>query len=180
MRVFTCSTCGKEWPENYCPECAHTIDRTHLDQGIPKAVPQPESDPVPTLVVPTLPKASSAQVASQSADPFDGSRRLSSSGPHSRGKTEDDYISSLRDCWPMGSNGTMEVIALANEAVRVFPRSARLWVMRGDLIRIGPQSDVHSLEEALRSYQRAVEIDPQLVSSQTRQELRHLMETLRT
>jgi len=25
--AFTCSTCGKEWPENYCPECFHTIER---------------------------------------------------------------------------------------------------------------------------------------------------------
>jgi hypothetical protein len=24
---FTCRSCGREWPENYCPECAKTIDR---------------------------------------------------------------------------------------------------------------------------------------------------------
>jgi hypothetical protein len=28
MTMFTCSTCGKKWPENYCPECARTIDRS--------------------------------------------------------------------------------------------------------------------------------------------------------
>jgi hypothetical protein len=27
MQMFTCSSCGKAWPENYCPDCAHTIDR---------------------------------------------------------------------------------------------------------------------------------------------------------
>lgn len=63
MRVFTCSTCGKEWPENYCPECAHTIHRTQLEQGIPKAITQP--DPVPALVVPILRKEPSAQPTSQ-------------------------------------------------------------------------------------------------------------------
>ena len=26
--MFTCSTCGSEWPENYCPACGHTIDRS--------------------------------------------------------------------------------------------------------------------------------------------------------
>jgi hypothetical protein len=25
--MSTCPTCGKEWPENYCPECGRTIDR---------------------------------------------------------------------------------------------------------------------------------------------------------
>ncbi len=27
-RNFTCSTCGKQWPENYCPKCAQTIEKT--------------------------------------------------------------------------------------------------------------------------------------------------------
>jgi hypothetical protein len=25
--MFKCSYCGKDWPENYCPECARTIDQ---------------------------------------------------------------------------------------------------------------------------------------------------------
>lgn len=25
--TFTCGSCGRNWPENYCPECAHTIER---------------------------------------------------------------------------------------------------------------------------------------------------------
>ena len=28
MRTFTCAACGREWPGNYCPECAKTIERT--------------------------------------------------------------------------------------------------------------------------------------------------------
>src|ERR1019366_4195848 len=32
MTMFTCSTCGKVRPENYCPECAHTIDRSVAQQ----------------------------------------------------------------------------------------------------------------------------------------------------
>jgi tetratricopeptide (TPR) repeat protein len=79
--------------------------------------------------------------------------------------TEDDYISQLRAGWPKDSDTSLAVIALADEAVRAFPQSARLWLMRGDLIQIGPKSCPHPLEEALRSYQRAIEIDPQFVDA---------------
>ncbi len=33
--MFTCSTCGREWPENYCPECAHTIVPAQTPQAPP-------------------------------------------------------------------------------------------------------------------------------------------------
>ena len=28
MQTFTCPNCGRGWSENYCPECARTIDRS--------------------------------------------------------------------------------------------------------------------------------------------------------
>src|SRR5262245_53909565 len=28
MQTVACPTCGRSWPENYCPRCARTIDRT--------------------------------------------------------------------------------------------------------------------------------------------------------
>jgi hypothetical protein len=43
MQTFTCSTCGKAWSENYCPECAHTIDRIptpQLPHHAPAVTPQ--------------------------------------------------------------------------------------------------------------------------------------------
>lgn len=79
--------------------------------------------------------------------------------------TEDDYISSLRARWPQGSDASLETIALADEAIRAFPNSARLWIMRGNLIQLGPESCRHALEESLASYQRAVEIDPQFADA---------------
>ena len=30
METIKCPSCGKLWPENYCPECARTIDRDVL------------------------------------------------------------------------------------------------------------------------------------------------------
>jgi hypothetical protein len=79
--------------------------------------------------------------------------------------TEDDYISRLRAGWPHGCDASLEVITLADDAVRAFPQSARLWVMRGDLIQLGPESCPHPLEESLRSYQRAVDVDPKFAEA---------------
>jgi hypothetical protein len=74
--------------------------------------------------------------------------------------TEDEYISQLRAGWPRDSDASLQVIALADEAVRAFPQSPRLLVMRGNLIQLGPESCPYPLEEALHCYRRAVEIEP--------------------
>src|SRR2546426_11405354 len=81
--------------------------------------------------------------------------------------TEDEYISELRSRWPRkhSDDVSLETIALADEAVRAFPLSARLFVVRGNLIQLGPESCPHPLEEALRSYQRAVEINPRFAEA---------------
>ncbi len=34
MLTFTCPSCGREWQENYCPECARTIDRALLPSAV--------------------------------------------------------------------------------------------------------------------------------------------------
>jgi len=38
MQPYNCTTCGKEWPTNYCPECAHTIVATGIKTALHKAV----------------------------------------------------------------------------------------------------------------------------------------------
>ena len=75
--------------------------------------------------------------------------------------TENEYISRLKARWPRDSDASFEVIALADEAVRAFPRSARLLVLRGNLIQLGPEACPHPLEEALSCYQLAVEHEPE-------------------
>jgi len=60
---------------------------------------------------------------------------------------------------------TMETITLADEATRAFPRSPKLWCMRGNLIEVGPENSPHSLDDALASYKRAIEIDPQFIEA---------------
>jgi hypothetical protein len=81
--------------------------------------------------------------------------------------SEDTYIFQLQVSWPRWPNpdeSTVKSINLADEAVRTFPGSAKLWVMRGDLIQL-VESCPYPLEEALRSYQRAVEVDPQFAEA---------------
>jgi hypothetical protein len=75
---------------------------------------------------------------------------------------EEDYIAELRERSPRNAKmkATPETIALSDEATRAFPRSAKLWCMRGTLIQFGPENCPHSLNEALVSYKRAIEIDP--------------------
>ena len=79
--------------------------------------------------------------------------------------TEDDYISALRAGWPRDGDASLEVIALADEAIRSFPQSARLWLMRGEIIQLGPESCPHPLAESLSSFQRAVELEPEFAEA---------------
>jgi tetratricopeptide (TPR) repeat protein len=78
---------------------------------------------------------------------------------------EKDYITELKNRWPRKCDATLETIALADEAVRAFPRSPQLWCMRGNLIELGPESCPHALDDALASYKRAIEINPQFAEA---------------
>lgn len=79
--------------------------------------------------------------------------------------SEKDYISELRARWPKDSDASLDIIALADEAVQLFPNSATLWTMRGNLIELGPESCPHPLEDSLASYQNAVRIDPEFAEA---------------
>jgi hypothetical protein len=57
---------------------------------------------------------------------------------------------------------TPEMYALIEEAVRTHPHSAKLWCFRGALIQLGPGAeDGYSLEDALQSYRKAIEVEPE-------------------
>jgi hypothetical protein len=36
MEKFVCSKCGKEWPENYCPECHQTVEHKPTPPPLPQ------------------------------------------------------------------------------------------------------------------------------------------------
>jgi tetratricopeptide (TPR) repeat protein len=75
--------------------------------------------------------------------------------------TEEEYIAELRERSPRNAKMKVapETIALADEATRAFPRSAKLWCMRGNLIQLSSENCPHNLDDALASYKRAIEID---------------------
>jgi tetratricopeptide (TPR) repeat protein len=81
--------------------------------------------------------------------------------------TEAEYIAELKSRWPreIGDEASFETLALVDEAVRTVPNSAKLWVIRGDLIQLGTETSPHSLEDALHSYFRATEIDPEFAEA---------------
>ena len=71
-----------------------------------------------------------------------------------------DYIEKLSTTWPTEGETSADALALADEAVRAYPNSAKLWCMRGDLIQLGSADIPYSLEDALACYERAFSIDP--------------------
>jgi tetratricopeptide (TPR) repeat protein len=79
--------------------------------------------------------------------------------------TEGQYIQRLKDLWPRDTDASLEAIALADTSVSAFHGSARLWCMRGSLIQLGPEQCPHPLDEALASYRRAVELDPEFAEA---------------
>lgn len=81
--------------------------------------------------------------------------------------TESDYITELKARWPRKHSDevSLETIALADEAIQRRPQSPQLWVIRGDLLQLGPEDCPYPLEESLVCYQRAIEIDPQFAEA---------------
>lgn len=79
--------------------------------------------------------------------------------------TENDYIEELKKRWPRKGKATLETITFADEAIRTFPRSPKLWCMRGNLIELGRENSPHTLDDALASYKHAIEIDPQFIQA---------------
>ena len=78
---------------------------------------------------------------------------------------ETAYIEKLKSLCPAADQeASKQVLALADEAVRAWPNSSRLWCMRGDLIQLGT-GDTHDLADALASYKQAIAIDPKCVEA---------------
>jgi hypothetical protein len=63
--MHTCDTCGKQWPENYCPECARTITREpkRTPPPVPDLSPQPAQPPSLRPAAPRRKKFPSGWVA---------------------------------------------------------------------------------------------------------------------
>lgn len=55
--MFTCPSCGAEWPDNYCPACARTIDRSAMPppETPPRGRDRPAATPLPVFAQPAPP-----------------------------------------------------------------------------------------------------------------------------
>ena len=73
--------------------------------------------------------------------------------------TEAQYIDQLKSLWPEESRASREVLSLAAEAVRDFPRSATLWFLRGQPITMAP--DDYIFYEELGRCHDGVRKDPE-------------------
>jgi Tfp pilus assembly protein PilF len=74
--------------------------------------------------------------------------------------TEQDLIDSICDSLPESGGSSSKHVDAVDEALRRYPESTRLWLLRGDLIQTSNDvDDGRELEDACRSYERALEID---------------------
>ena len=54
-----------------------------------------------------------------------------------------------------------DALRMVEEGLRSFPRSARLWILRGDLIQLSDDDRSYCLDDVPASYQKALECDPE-------------------
>jgi Tfp pilus assembly protein PilF len=54
-----------------------------------------------------------------------------------------------------------EALRMVEEGLESFPKSVRLWILRGDLIQLSSDEASYCLEDAMTSYQKASECDPE-------------------
>ncbi len=62
------------------------------------------------------------------------------------------------------------------EGLRQFPNSARLWILRGDLIQLGGDDPRYSLDDVLASYRTALELDP--MSADAHESIGHFLDAV--
>jgi len=55
---------------------------------------------------------------------------------------------------------TAHALQLVEDGLTRYPSSARLWILRGDLIQVSDDVERYSLEDALTSYRTAVKLEP--------------------
>ena len=73
--------------------------------------------------------------------------------------TELEYINEFQK--RKSSELTEETISLIDQAVKDYPKSEKLWIMRGDLFQLIDFEMDSPLEESLNCYKKALEINPE-------------------
>lgn len=74
--------------------------------------------------------------------------------------TEQEYVSALQEGIPEAAPVTAALLELSDDAVRDHPKSRSLWLLRGCLIQLGEGMERWTLDDAVESYERALELSP--------------------
>jgi Tfp pilus assembly protein PilF len=74
--------------------------------------------------------------------------------------TEANIVKAAREALASHSEAIPTALRLVEEGLLHFPKSAQLWVLRGDLIQLGSADLTYSLNDALSSYRAALEHEP--------------------
>ncbi len=90
---------------------------------------------------------------------------------------EEEYVSELKKRWPGSYESvgpTKETMDLTFEALKKFPESEKLWIIRGDLLQLVNDADGTELNEIEKCYRKAMAINPQSVEAND--ELGHFLD----
>lgn len=74
--------------------------------------------------------------------------------------TERDFISAIRNGWPVGGRVGDAILQKAVEATRRYPESAQLWRLRGDLLKLANCDRDQAGLGPLQCYEMAVTLAP--------------------
>ena len=78
--------------------------------------------------------------------------------------SESDYIEKVRRVAILNMSTTSEPFQIITKALQVFPHSAALWCLRGELIQLSDGSTLSS-DDARASFEKAIELDPSFSSA---------------
>ena len=79
--------------------------------------------------------------------------------------TEAEIIEAIRWEVAVHEKATAAALDMLEEGLKRFPTSARLWILRGDLIQLGDVDLRYRPDDALASYRKALEHEPDNVEA---------------
>ncbi|SMF70009.1 Tetratricopeptide repeat-containing protein [Alteromonadaceae bacterium Bs31] len=92
---------------------------------------------------------------------------------------EEEYISEIKKRWPKHHESvepTRETMDITLEALDKYPKSEKLWIIRGDLLQLVDYDDGLEINESEKCYRKAIAINPR--STEAYNELAHFLDVV--